>query len=791
MKREILRETSTTTTTTIPSILHDLISGFSATASSVLNDNKSLSGYNNFASSLLNDISNGKSIGDQFRETINNNNNNNSGDTKAIANATAIILLTRRSLQDNSIIDDIQTTTTTTTTFIENDNNSSSIPSSSSNLDDINIALTIVYLIIFLIGVIGNVCNCLVIADGRNRDMKTPTNYYLFSLSVSDLLLLIFGLPHDLINLWHPNGYMFSQFVCISRGWISEASTNASVLVIVAFSMERYLAICHPLKAHKWSHLSRSIKIICLIWLVASTCAFVVVWQYGLVLIDDKQVDGTLLGSVWQCTMVSQGRSIFELSVFIFFILPMTIITIVYLKLGYHLRKKSKLHSSRIGSTSQKANNNISPHQTTTTTNNNNNNNNNINHRCRAIQRPRFSSFRHLATHQQQQQLHRQALQNNKTSFSNNRLNLDSNCASNDSNNRFSTRKTSEHLIVASAILNSAGQQTSDLKIGLHHQQQQSTTPLLSIESKTNESKSETNIAQSCCCCCDNFSEPQKAITRRSDCLRPNENLDDPITIDSCHQESTLNKTKQQHQSSSMKTTTNECPTHPHQQQQHCVRVKSLGTQKSQLTKNKRSLWNRLRLFNSNLSLGILNRHKAIDNRGQLQNQDDQAMSSLMERMHNEQVVTNPSQFNACLLEEKSNSIQVILTKVQESDPQSDDNLANQLNANDNQHCSSSCQTLEIIDYPINSNQNDDKFTNGVSNRKKEANNHKQSYNSSPVHSSAGSIGAGQAISKISFNSNVNTSNLNSVFKMLGKFFMQKKKHKQLAKLGIYWRMQY
>jgi len=317
---------------------------------------------------------------------------------------------------------------------------------------EIKWTLTCVYLVIFFIGVVGNVCNCLVIADSRNKYMKTATNYYLFSLSVSDLLLLIFGLPHDLVNLWHPAPYLFNQFVCISRGWISEASTYASVLVIVAFTVERYLAICHPLKAHTLSRLSRSIKIIVTIWLVASTCALVVVMQFGIqtVLIDENQLvderqfleatspelhsqpsqqqqqqqealqlqsqtqkeqqaqqisgppsalalqvggptnesapkwTSSLLDSessglsgelfahyagqnvsssslvaselgrgaarkkvvrvqkpVAQCTTVALNETIFELSVLIFFIVPMTVISILYMRLGYHLRKKS------------------------------------------------------------------------------------------------------------------------------------------------------------------------------------------------------------------------------------------------------------------------------------------------------------------------------------------------------------------------------------------------------------------------------------------------------------------
>lgn len=51
--------------------------------------------------------------------------------------------------------------------------------------------VTIVYVIIFLTGVIGNVIVCVVIV--RHSTMHTATNYYLFSLAVSDLLFLLMG----------------------------------------------------------------------------------------------------------------------------------------------------------------------------------------------------------------------------------------------------------------------------------------------------------------------------------------------------------------------------------------------------------------------------------------------------------------------------------------------------------------------------------------------------------------------------------------------------------------------
>jgi hypothetical protein len=51
--------------------------------------------------------------------------------------------------------------------------------------------ITIIYVAIFVTGIIGNVAVCVVIA--RNKLMWTATNYYLFSLALSDLTLLILG----------------------------------------------------------------------------------------------------------------------------------------------------------------------------------------------------------------------------------------------------------------------------------------------------------------------------------------------------------------------------------------------------------------------------------------------------------------------------------------------------------------------------------------------------------------------------------------------------------------------
>ncbi|KAG5873041.1 hypothetical protein JTB14_010524 [Gonioctena quinquepunctata] len=129
------------------------------------------------------------------------------------------------------------------------------------------VPLTIVYVIIFITGTIGNVSTCVVIA--RNKSMHTATNYYLFSLAISDLLLLVTGLPQEIYLFWSRYPYIFGGAFCFLRGLFAETSGNATVLTITAFTVERYLAICHPFLSHTMSKLSRVVKLVLFIWIVS------------------------------------------------------------------------------------------------------------------------------------------------------------------------------------------------------------------------------------------------------------------------------------------------------------------------------------------------------------------------------------------------------------------------------------------------------------------------------------------------------------------------------------------
>jgi len=79
----------------------------------------------------------------------------------------------------------------------------------------------------------------------------------------------VLGLPPELYAIWEAYPWRFGQPYCLFKTFLTEMTTTASVLTISAFTVERYLAICHPLRAQSNYNLERAIRVIVLIWLAA------------------------------------------------------------------------------------------------------------------------------------------------------------------------------------------------------------------------------------------------------------------------------------------------------------------------------------------------------------------------------------------------------------------------------------------------------------------------------------------------------------------------------------------
>ncbi|CAK1542441.1 unnamed protein product [Leptosia nina] len=208
------------------------------------------------------------------------------------------------------------------------------------------VPISVFLLLIFLTGVIGNVAVCVVIV--RHPAMHTDTNYYLFSLALSDLLLLLFGLPNDLSVYWHQYPYSLGVVFCKLRALISEAASYVSVLTIVAFTLERYLAICHPLHIYAVAGLRRALRIVLALWalslLAASPFAHYTTVNYHEYPPDSGNAS---MESAFCAMLELPSWYICELSSFFFFILPGLVILCLYVRMGLRIRST---HSHNPGS---------------------------------------------------------------------------------------------------------------------------------------------------------------------------------------------------------------------------------------------------------------------------------------------------------------------------------------------------------------------------------------------------------------------------------------------------------
>ncbi|KAI8118701.1 Neuropeptides capa receptor [Lucilia cuprina] len=206
-----------------------------------------------------------------------------------------------------------------------------------------SLSTTILYGGILITGLFGNVLVCIVIY--KHSNMHTATNFYLFSLAVSDLIYLIFGLPMEVLLYWHQYPYYFGLPFCKARAYISEASTYVSVLTIVAFSAERYIAVCHPLYLYLQTGFKRALLIIAVLWLWSFLGAIPFCIYTEINYLNYPPDNSTIVESGFCGFDTPENIPIFEVSSLAFFIIPMLAIIYFYFSMGVKIytRRTQKL----------------------------------------------------------------------------------------------------------------------------------------------------------------------------------------------------------------------------------------------------------------------------------------------------------------------------------------------------------------------------------------------------------------------------------------------------------------
>ncbi|XP_043926620.1 neuromedin-U receptor 1 [Protopterus annectens] len=198
------------------------------------------------------------------------------------------------------------------------------------------------YLFIFAVGAVGNTLTCTVII--KHRIMRTPTNYYLVSLAISDLLVLIFGMPLELYEMWSNYPFLFGLGGCYFKVLLLETVCFASVLNVTALSAERYIAVVHPLKAKYMVTRTHAKHVIIIIWVISVLSAIPNTSLHGIFYL--KTVNGERIWESAFCMPVKPRwmyNLLIQITTVFFFFLPMGTISFLYLLIGLQLKKEKML----------------------------------------------------------------------------------------------------------------------------------------------------------------------------------------------------------------------------------------------------------------------------------------------------------------------------------------------------------------------------------------------------------------------------------------------------------------
>uniref|UniRef100_UPI00398E74BA G-protein coupled receptor 39-like n=1 Tax=Pristiophorus japonicus TaxID=55135 RepID=UPI00398E74BA len=193
------------------------------------------------------------------------------------------------------------------------------------------IATSAVHGAIFISGLVGNLLVIRVIRILNNKTcVQRSLSQHMVSMACSDLLILTIGLPIELYAIiWSPHPWPIGNAGCRGFYLLWEICSYATIFNVLTFSLERYLAICHPLRV-KVMAASRTKKLIGLVWVTSAIAGLPVAFAIG---VEDAwkpfSSGGKTIPPLYICTNISGRKVLFQSVIYISFSLYVLVLLLV------------------------------------------------------------------------------------------------------------------------------------------------------------------------------------------------------------------------------------------------------------------------------------------------------------------------------------------------------------------------------------------------------------------------------------------------------------------------------
>ncbi|TRZ02334.1 hypothetical protein DNTS_018993 [Danionella cerebrum] len=173
----------------------------------------------------------------------------------------------------------------------------------------LKIFLTVLYSLILVLGVLGNSATIRVAQVlQQSGDMQRSVSDHLLSLTCSALLVLLLGVPVQLLSaIWFPLATSSADITCRIHSFLLEFCSYATLLNVATLSLQRYLAICKPFRyRHQALSRHRTLKLLLLTWFCSALVALPVLVSTG---VEEIRVPGVTTNNNGTHGMERTGRT--------------------------------------------------------------------------------------------------------------------------------------------------------------------------------------------------------------------------------------------------------------------------------------------------------------------------------------------------------------------------------------------------------------------------------------------------------------------------------------------------
>ncbi|XP_061191207.1 somatostatin receptor type 2-like [Saccostrea echinata] len=199
--------------------------------------------------------------------------------------------------------------------------------------------LVVIYILIGLTGLLGNILVIYVIL--KSPKMRTVTNMYIFNLALSDLIFLLhiaMITTTTIVKHW-----VFGEALCKIFFTTVAITSFSSVLTLTSLSVDRYIAVCKPVISQKHRQPMKAVFVIVVIWTLSLLLSMPII-------LFSRRTSHPFLEGKFSCTVDWDIKAVPVYVIYVFilgFALPLCFISTFYTCVIVHIKSAGPANRKR------------------------------------------------------------------------------------------------------------------------------------------------------------------------------------------------------------------------------------------------------------------------------------------------------------------------------------------------------------------------------------------------------------------------------------------------------------